>query len=128
VFDLFFCNVQEISLSKSLRDELVLAHRQSKDKRMASRLNSILLLDEGYSFEEVSHILRIDDLTIREHHAKYKEGGIALLTAVLYERGLAYLSSDEIALLESHLESHCYIDSKVIIEYVWNRFGVWYSE
>lgn len=52
------------------------AHRAAQHKRQADRIKSILLLNEGYDYQTIAHILRLDDSTIRRYEREYQEGGI----------------------------------------------------
>ena len=49
--------------------------RRQRDKRMAYRLNAIILLGTGWSVTEVAEALLVDETTIRNWLANYQQGG-----------------------------------------------------
>jgi transposase len=107
---------------------LQLAHRKEKDKRIADRIKTVLSLNKGYSFEEISALLLLDDSTLRSHYKVYIDEGIEGLLRYNYVSGLSYLSPDEQAGLDAHLESTFYHSSKEIRAYIEGTYGVKYTQ
>lgn len=114
-------------LSKTELLAIIYAHRQQKEKRIAYRLNSILLLNKGFSFIEVSELLLLDEDTIRRNYTIYKEEGLVNLTSYNYSSPLSYLSPAELIELEAHLESSMYLHAKDIKHYIEKTYGVAYT-
>ncbi len=114
-------------LTNQKRLAIILAHRQQKVKRIADRLKSILLLDKGFSYVEVSDLLLLDENTIRNTYSIYKEQGIAGLLTYNYQTALSYLSLEEQGELDAHLQVNMYQHSKEIKKYVEEKYGVEYS-
>jgi len=52
-------------------------------RRFADRIKAILLLDNGWAYEEVAEALFLDDATIRRYHKAYKDEGVNGLVKVL---------------------------------------------
>ncbi len=52
-------------LSVQEREVLIESHRAEQVKRHADRIKTILLLDSGMVYEEISKILLLDESTIR---------------------------------------------------------------
>ena len=62
-----------IDLTKKEREELTSAHRcQGGNSKAADKIKAILLLADGYSRREVSHILLRDEDTIGRWRDDYK--------------------------------------------------------
>ncbi|MBV6341607.1 helix-turn-helix domain-containing protein [Candidatus Magnetobacterium casense] len=74
-------------LDKEERAVLIEAHRAEREKKLAYRINAILLLDEGYEYSEVSQILFLDNTTIRRYEKEYKDGGLDELLTDKYKGG-----------------------------------------
>jgi len=106
---------------------IIYAHRHQKDKRIAYRLNSILLLNKGFSFAEVSDILLLDDDTIRRNYTTYTEQGLNGLESYDYSKPLSYLSPLELKALDAHLTKTMYLHSKNIKHYIETTYGVIYT-
>jgi len=108
-------------------DVLEEAHRAAQQKRAADRIKTILLLNEGYSYETIAHILRFDDTTVRGYYQEYKKEGIDGLLEDHYQGSYGFLSADEEAKLTAHLRTHTYQTVKAIVSYVWTTYGRHYS-
>src|ERR1035437_710750 len=114
-------------LTEGQLTELKKAHRQSKDKRKADRIKAILLLHQGYSYEQIASILLMDDSTLRNYYLEYVEGGIERLLNDNYSGGIGRMSCQQIELLDKHLLSNTYNYSKEIAAYIEKEFGVLYT-
>jgi transposase len=87
-------------------------------------INSILILDKGYSFEEITSVLIQDDATIRIWFKDYQEQGLDGLTRSLFLKSEVKLTPKQKEALCKHLEETVYIIAKSICNYVQNRFRV----
>lgn len=113
----------------SLQQELTLRreHKHCQVKRYADRIKSIVMLNSGYSFEQVSEILMMDDDTIRRYLNIYKEEGVKGLMRDLYVGSQPLLNEWELKLLEEYLEDHVCLSAKEVCEFVKENFGVAYT-
>lgn len=107
--------------------DLLFAHRQQREKRIADRIKTILSLNDGYSFHQISKILLLDDDTIRSHYDIYYREGLDGLLRFNYESGMSYLSSIELNELEAHLHDKMYHTSKEIRNYIEQKYRVTYT-
>ena len=62
-------------LSEKTRIELKKVHKKEPHRHHADRIKAILLLDSGWSYEEVAEALLLDDQTIRNYEKLYKDKG-----------------------------------------------------
>ncbi len=102
-------------------------HRNCKVKRYADRMKAILLLNSGYSFQEIGEILLMDDDTVRRYLNIYQEEGVKGLQRDLYVGSQPWLYEEEIEKLMSHLEDHVYLSAKEVCQYVKRTFGLDYT-
>ena len=58
-------------LTKKQRQDLRREHRQTRERRPADRIKAILLLDDGWTYEEIAEVLLLDDETIRRWENKF---------------------------------------------------------
>jgi transposase len=63
------------------KDQRRLARAGSVEHRCARRANAILLLDKGWSCEEVAEALFMDDDTVRTWRRLFETGGMEELSA-----------------------------------------------
>ncbi|MEW5694195.1 MAG: helix-turn-helix domain-containing protein [Candidatus Hydrogenedentota bacterium] len=65
----------QIELTEKEKAELRRYHRTIKDGKKRDRIKAILLLDEGYSVTEISHILLIEENTVKSLSSNYAKNG-----------------------------------------------------
>lgn len=106
---------------------LIKDHRAQKEKRIADRLKTILYLNKGFSFAEVSELLLLDETTIRTNYQIFIDQGESGLLQYNYSKPLSYLSSIELKELELHLQSKMYRTSKEIKNYIEQKYEVAYT-
>lgn len=52
-------------LSKEEQERLKIQHKQERDKRVCDRIKAVLLRDEGWTNEEIAHVLLLTDVALR---------------------------------------------------------------
>jgi transposase len=103
------------------------AHRAAQQKRAADRIKTILLLNEGYAYETIAHLLRLDDTTVRRYYKEYNKEGIDGLLEDHYQGSIGYLTWDEEMGLREQLKIHTYQTVKEIVAYVQTQYEKQYS-
>ena len=83
-----FLTAKEISILEE-------AHHSCRLRKSADRIKTILLLDEGYAFETIAHILRLDDGTIRRYLKEFKTKGIDGLLEDHYHGSSGFLTTHQ---------------------------------
>ena len=106
---------------------LKVLHRAQRDKRLAYRINAIILLGSGWSFEQVAQALLIDAKTVSNWYDAYKDGGTDELLALNYQGKAPTLSAEQQAELSKHLDEKTYLTSNEIRHYIQQTYGVRYS-
>lgn len=114
-------------LSKSERVELYAALKATRDVRFIDRIRTILLLDQGESYEEIAKFLFIDRRTAERYKKAYQEQGLDSLVSMKYRGGLSYLSTEEQSELKIFLSEHLHRTVEEIRAYVFDTYDVWYS-
>lgn len=114
-------------LASEEREILIEAHQAERNKRQADRIKTVLLLDEGRSYNEIAKILLLDDSTIRRYETEYKNGGLDNLLDDDYKGGVSPLSLAEEAELKAHLRENLYHRAKDVSEYVRQTYTISYT-
>ena len=109
------------------RQQLEAAYQSVKDKRTASKINLILLLDDGYSYDEVAAILRLDKYTIRRHEKAYQVSGLKLYLKNPFSGGTCKLEIEQIALLEKYLDEQLCQSTDEVIDYIESQWTISYT-
>src|SRR5271170_3531598 len=83
-------------LDTAARQELRSVMRDGKTEgRIMRRANAILLLDDGWSCEEVAEALYFDDDTIRDWYRAWEEDGIKGLRKFGYKGSACELTAEQ---------------------------------
>lgn len=116
-----------VSLTPDERTVLEIAHNSSKDKKTAYRINIILLLDDGYRFEEIASILRLDDETVRRVHRNFLNSNSFNFIKSYHRGGVAKLTNIQTTELSNHLDNNLYKTTAEINSYVKEKYGIEYT-
>ncbi len=117
-------------LSTDQIQKLKQAHRESKKKKdikNTDKIKAILLLNDGYTYEEIAKILLLDDTSIRRYYEIYSEKNLKGLLENNYMGRSSYLSQKQQKKLAKHLNDNIYPDTKSIIEYIKETFNLTYT-
>jgi len=100
----------EFTLSEEEISALKKAHRVSKNKRKAYRINAVILLGTGWTIRQVSDALLLDDETTRNYFKRYyKEGGLEFLLNDGHKGYGGKLFKSNIVQLDNHLNENTYM-------------------
>jgi transposase len=114
-------------LSSQELSSLRIAHRRTKEKRLADRIKAIYLLGKGRTLSDVSEVLMLDEDTLRRYVNKYQSGGVKLLLTDDFQGNEGRLTDLELKILDDHLMEVTYRTVKEIIAYVEEEFGEKYT-
>jgi DNA-binding NarL/FixJ family response regulator len=70
----------KFELSAAEIDELKSAHRETRERRFAYRINAVILLGSGWTASEVAEALLLDADTVRNYFQTYQDGGVDALS------------------------------------------------
>lgn len=111
-------------LTESERSELICSHRKESVRKKADRIKSILLKDDGWSYQSIAQALFIDDATVRRHLTDYLESN----KLENYSGGSqSKLTDKQTKELIEHLEDNTYLTSDDICLYVLDTYSVEYT-
>ena len=119
--------MQQLKLTSKEEIELRVAHRRTKNKREAYRINALLLLHDGWTYVQISKALLLDEETLRGYVKRYRAGGLVSLLKNNNPGSRAKLSQTEISELCKHLEDNLHSTAKDIVDHANKIYGVEYS-
>jgi transposase len=105
-------------LTPTQRAELLSHHKAERMRRFADRIKAVLLIDSGWTYEEVAEALFLDDATVRRYLQAYQAEGVTGLVKDAYKGGVSKLTAFEENELVQHLLQVTYASTKEIVEYV----------
>lgn len=99
-------------------------HKKEKNGKVRDRIKAVLLVDKGWSSQQIAEALLISDQAVRDHIEDYKT------SSKLKNRSggsLEKLSKEDSEKLEAHLQKHTYLYVRDMMAYVKIEFGVEYT-
>jgi transposase len=117
----------DFHLTTEERISLTTIHRGCQDKRTADRIKAIMLVDKGYTYQQIEEILLIDERTLGRYKKIFQEKGVVGLISDNYSGSSYKLSEEQRALLTTELDSTPYQTAADICDYVQKTFNVRYS-
>lgn len=103
------------------------AHHDSRLRKFADRIKAVLMLNEGFTYEEIAKILMLDETTIRRYEKQFKKGGVDELLENHYSGSEAFLTVKQQEELTLYLKETTYQTVKEVTAYVQDQYGVNYS-
>lgn len=67
--------------------QLKLAHKQTREKRLADRIKAVLYVHFGLSYAEIAKLLLFDEVTVRRYFKQFTGKGIEGLLEYRYSGG-----------------------------------------
>jgi transposase len=101
--------------------------RQHLPSPVHRRMNTLLLLDDGWAAERVAEALFIDAETVREHRRLYRTEGATGIEKLHYEGSEPALAAEQLTALEAELDARLYMTAKAICAFVDRTFQVAYT-
>ena len=114
-------------LTKRERELLISQHSCEHEGKYRDRIKAIVLLDEGWSYEQIAKALLINHKTIRRNYDIYITEGIQELLTMNYSGKDSFLTDMQQKELEKHLEHNIYLCSMEVVEYVKEKYKRNYS-
>lgn len=103
------------------------AHLAASQKRHADKIKTILLLNDGWSYEQIAKALLLDDAALRRYLKLYQDEGLDALVENRYKGSNAKLDEEQCAQLKAHLREVIYLSAKPIVAYIQKNFQVAYT-
>src|SRR5271157_6028310 len=115
-------------LSAENRDQLVaLARDGSAASRLTRRANALVLLDDGWSCQEVAEALLLNDDTIRGWHKLFEQRGIAGLTSFDVGGSASFLSAAQEEALKVFVGTTLPRSTRQVGAWIEREFGLVYE-
>jgi transposase len=115
-------------LSPEERADFLKSHRKERDGKIKDKIKAILLLDKGWSYNQIAEALFLDDQTLRNYKETYDKNKSKGLLETNYKGRISKLSITNKQELEVHLREITYLTSDQIKEYIRSKYGVEYTK
>src|SRR3989338_6929796 len=115
-----FLTTEEIMILKE-------AHHAAQSKKQADRIKTILLLNQGLAYGEITRLLLLDDSTLRRYYREYEQAGIDGLLEDHYRGSDPLLTKKQHARLEAYLDERVRPNAEAVCAWVKEQFAIEYS-
>ena len=119
--------MHNLELSESELQNLLELHKQIKDKKLAYKINTLILLSNGFTYPEIEKVLLLDDRTIRRYRDLYLKKGIEGLLKNNYKGCQPELTDQQEKELNCHLEQNLYSTAAEICKYLEGKYNVQFT-
>lgn len=114
-------------LTKRERELLISQHSCEHEGKYRDRIKVIVLLDKGWSYEQIAEALLINHKTIRRYYEIYITKGIDYLLTTNYQGKGSFLTKFQQEELKNHLENNIYLSASEICNYVLKIYNIKYT-
>lgn len=98
--------------------DLKLAHKQTRDKRLADRIKAVYMLHLGFTYEQIKEALFLDEVTVRRYQREFEKKGIDGLLAYRYTGGKTRLTMQQEQELSEYLKEHTLRTAKEVVSHI----------
>lgn len=106
---------------------LKIAHKQTREKRFADRIKAVLMVHNGFTYEQIQTALLLDEVTVRRYCKQFQEKGVEGLLECQYHGGKSRLSVLQQNMLEAYLVSNTLTTAQQIRSYIQTTYGKTYT-
>lgn len=103
------------------------AHKNLRDKRLADRIKAVLMLHHGFTYDQTSQALLLDEVTLRRYVKQFQEHGIDGLWEYHFTGGQSSLSGIQKQHLKTFLAVNTQRTAKEIVAHIRIAYRVSYT-
>lgn len=107
--------------------QLKLAHKQTREKRLADRIKAVLMVHGGFTYEQIKQALLLDEVTVRRYVKQFQKKGIDGLLEYRYTGGKTRLTEQQESELKRFLQGDTKRTAKEVVDHIQNTYGVVFS-
>lgn len=114
-------------LSEKDIESLIVHHKKQRDKKLADRIKAVLMLNDGFTYDEIVRALLLDEATLRRYLKTFNKKGVFGLLEMNYKGGQTKLSFRKEFELKNYLKINTKRTVKEIVNYIEVKYKVKYS-
>lgn len=107
--------------------DLKVAHKQTREKRLADRIKAVLMLHFGFTYEQIKQALLLDEVTVRRYVKQFKEKGISGLLEFRYTGGRSRLTLTQEKKLKQFFKEQTPQTALAAVFHIKKTYGVDYT-
>jgi len=107
--------------------QLKLAHKQTREKRLADRIKAVLMIHFGFTYEQITQALLIDEVTVRRYCKTFQEKGIEGLLEYRYTGGQTRMTANQELELKLFLKENTKRTAKEVVDHIEKTYRVKFS-
>lgn len=107
--------------------ELRAAHKQTKEKRLADRIKAVLMVHNGFTFDQIRQALLVDEGTVRRYCIQYQQTGMKGLLEYRYTGGSSRLTRLQERELKNFLQDTTHQTARSVVAHIKKTYNIAYS-
>lgn len=107
--------------------QLKLAHKQTREKRLADRIKAVLYVHYGLSYGEIAKLLLFDEVTVRRYFKQFQEQGTKGLLEYRYTGGQSRLTATQEKEIKEYFRENTPQTAKGAVDHIQKTYGMIYS-
>lgn len=107
--------------------ELRIAHKKTREKRLADRIKAVLMMHAGFTYSQIRQALLLDEVTVRRYWKHYQENGMTGLLEYHYTGGTSRLTTLQEQELTSFFKEHTPQTAKAAVDHIQKTYDAIYS-
>lgn len=107
--------------------QLKLAHKRTREKRSADRIKAVLMVHFGFTYNQITKALLLDEVTIRRYYRQFQEKGIEGLLEYRYSGGQGRLTTIQEQSIKDYFMQYTPRTAKEAVDRIQKMYGVVYS-
>lgn len=107
--------------------QLKLAHKQTREKRLADRIKAVLMVHFGFTYAQITQALLLDEVTIRRYFNIFRDKGVEGLLEYRYAGGKSHLTIIQEREILAYFKEHTVRTAKEAVDHLQKAYRVTYS-
>jgi transposase len=117
-----------LTLTDEEREQISQRYKSEKNPRFRERLQCLLLKERGFTNIEVAQMLLVVPETVTDWLNLYQGGGLDALCHLETGGSDAFLTPEQLALLQAELDKNVFQTAKQVCAWVEQQFDILYSQ
>lgn len=114
-------------LTESQVTTLKLAHKQTREKRLADRIKAVLMVHFGFTYVQITQALLLDEVTVRRYCKQFQGKGIEGLLEYRYSGGQSRLTTVQEIDVKNFFKEHTPRTATEAVDHIQKTYGIDYS-
>lgn len=109
-------------------EQVLQDRKQTRDKKSFVRLSVLVMIDSGYTYEDISVAHGVNPTTISTWKSEYTSGGLKAVLNDHYKPFTGYLTEEQLSAVDSYVDSVPCRTSRQVGDWIYEQFDQDYTD